>query len=106
MNAAAANQNGRHVAKNPELHRYELRMDGRVLGFAAYRERSDGVIVFTHTEIDEAYEGHGLGGRLARGALDDVHASGGSVVPRCPFIKGYIERHPEFQDLVAEPGGE
>jgi predicted GNAT family acetyltransferase len=89
------------VANNPELNRYELRVDGEVLGFAAYRLRArDGAVVFTHTEIDEAYEGHGLGGRLARAALEDVRAAGGSVVPLCPFIKGYIERHPELRDLV------
>jgi predicted GNAT family acetyltransferase len=89
-----------HVTKNSEENRYEIRDDGQVVGFAAYRPRPDGVIVFTHTEIDEAYEGQGLGSRLARGALEDVRASSGSVVPQCPFVQGYIDRHPEFQDLV------
>jgi predicted GNAT family acetyltransferase len=88
------------VTDNESLERYELRADGEVLGFAAYRLRYDGAVVFTHTEIDEAHEGRGLGGRLARGALEDVRAAGRAVVPRCPFIKGYIDRHPEFQDLV------
>jgi predicted GNAT family acetyltransferase len=88
------------VTNNESLERYELRADGEVLGFAAYRLRYDGAVVFTHTEIDEAHEGRGLGGRLVRGALEDVRAAGRAVVPRCPFIKGYIDRHPEFQDLV------
>ena len=88
------------MTDNESLERYELRADGEVLGFAAYRLRYDGAVVFTHTEIDEAHEGRGLGGRLARGALEDVRAAGRAVVPRCPFIKGYIDRHPEFQDLV------
>jgi uncharacterized protein len=89
------------VANNESLGRYELRDDeGQVLGFAAYRLRWDGAVVFTHTEIDEAHEGRGLGGKLARGALEDVQAAGGSVVPRCPFVKSYIDRHPEFQGLV------
>jgi predicted GNAT family acetyltransferase len=89
-----------HVAKNAERDRYEIVVDGQVVGFAEYQPRPGGVVVFTHTEIDESYEGRGLGGRLARAALDDVRAAGGSVVPQCPFIKGYIERHPEFQSLV------
>jgi uncharacterized protein len=92
---------GVEVEDNPELHRYEIRLDGEVAGFATYRLR-DGVVVFRHTEIDPAYEGHGLGSRLARAALDDVRASGRSVVPLCPFVKSYIDRHPEYQDLVTE----
>jgi predicted GNAT family acetyltransferase len=103
MSAAAENENApsETVANNESMERYELRADdGEVLGFAAYRLRHDGAVVFTHTEIDEAYEGRGFGGKLARGALEDVQAAGGSVVPWCPFIKGYIDRHPEFQSLV------
>jgi predicted GNAT family acetyltransferase len=102
MSAAADNDNtpAETVTNNASLGRYELRADGAVLGFAAYRLRHDGAVVFTHTEIDEAHEGRGLGGRLARGALEDVQTAGRAVVPRCPFIKGYIDRHPEFQDLI------
>jgi predicted GNAT family acetyltransferase len=88
------------VTNNADLSRYEILDEGHVVGFAEYRTRPDGTVVFTHTEIDEAYEGRGLGGKLARAALEDVRASGRPIVPRCPFIKGYIERHPEFQDLV------
>ena len=47
--------------------------------------------------------GHGLGGTLVRGALDDVRARGGSVVPLCPFVRGWIDRHPEYQDLLSAP---
>jgi uncharacterized protein len=87
------------VQNNAERHRYEIRADGEVAGFAAYRMR-DGAVVFTHTEIDEAYEGQGLGSALAKAALDDIRASGAAVVPLCPFIKGYIDRHDEYADLV------
>ena len=102
MSAAAQNEDtpDETVADNPALNRYEIRADGQTLGFAAYQKQADGAVVFTHTEIDEAYEGHGLGSRLARGALAGVRAEGRSVVPLCPFIKGYIDRHPEFQSLV------
>ena len=56
--------------------------------------------MFTHTEIDPDAEGSGLGGTLVRGALDDVRQKGGRVVPRCSFVRGWIERHPEYGDLV------
>jgi predicted GNAT family acetyltransferase len=88
------------ITNNAAQNRYEIRLDGSLAGFAGYRLRKDRVI-FTHTEIDPSYEGHGLGGLLAVGALDDVRASGLMAVPLCPFIKAYIDKHPEYQDLVA-----
>lgn len=89
------------VRDNPDQNRYEAVLDGEVAGFAQYRRTGDG-LVFTHTEVDDAYEGKGVGSALARGALDDVRAGGhGPVVPSCPFIKGWIEKHPDYQDLVA-----
>ena len=57
-------------------------------------------VIFTHTEIDPAFEGRGLGGQLARAALDDVRARGEHVFARCEFIKGWIEKHPDYQDLL------
>jgi uncharacterized protein len=88
------------VVDNPAQGRYEVRVDGALAGFAAYRDEGDR-LVFTHTEVDDAYEGQGLGGRLAAGALDDVRRRGLLVVPRCPFIRAWIERHPDYADLVA-----
>lgn len=89
------------VADNTELSRYEARIDGAVAGFAKYRRRP-GRIIFTHTEVDPAFEGSGVGGVLARGALDAVRADGSlTVVPLCPFIRAWIERHHDYQDLVA-----
>jgi predicted GNAT family acetyltransferase len=88
------------VEKNESEHRYEAYVDGERAGFAAY-ELDDKRIVFTHTEVDDRFEGHGVGSRLARGALDDVRAEGTHrVVPRCPFIKDWIDKHPDYQDLV------
>jgi predicted GNAT family acetyltransferase len=81
-------------------HDYEITVDGRHAGLAAFVERP-GVVVFTHTEIDDAFEGQGIGSALARAALDDVRARGLKVDPRCPFIKAWIERHPDYQELVA-----
>ncbi|GGT48874.1 GNAT family N-acetyltransferase [Actinomadura citrea] len=87
------------ITDNAERGRYEIRVDGDLAGFAEY-ERGEGAVVFTHTEVDSAFEGKGVGSALARGALDDVRAKGRSVVPLCPFIKKWIGRHPDYQDLV------
>ncbi|MFC5753975.1 GNAT family N-acetyltransferase [Actinomadura rugatobispora] len=89
----------KEVTDNAEAKRYEVRVDGEPAGFAEYRLRP-GKIVFTHTEVDGAFGGQGVGGALARGALDDARAKGLAVVPLCPFIKGWIEKHPDYQDLV------
>lgn len=88
-----------HVADAPDEHRYELRTGDAVSGFAAYRLR-DGVMTLTHTEVDPSLEGQGGGSRLARFALDDARARDLAVVPSCPFISDWIERHPEYTDLV------
>ncbi len=84
----------------PEADRYEIRDGDRLLGLAAYERRGDQV-VFTHTEIDPQAEGSGLGGKLVRAALDDVRGRGERVVAQCSFVRGWIERHPEYGDLVA-----
>ena len=77
------------VQDNPPESRVEGRVDGELAGFAAYVDR-DGARVFTHTEVAPAYGGRGVGGAIARGALDGARAAGRSVVPQCPFIKGWI----------------
>ena len=87
------------VTDAPEQARYEARVDGAVAGFAAYRLRGDR-IVLTHTEVDPAYEGKGVGSALAKVALDDVRARGLTAVVQCPFIAAYIRRHPEYADLT------
>jgi hypothetical protein len=85
---------------NPEQHRYVAELDGEVAGFAEY-QLTDELVVFTHTEVDEKFEGKGVGSTLARFALDDVRAEGTrKVLPLCPFVKGWIGKHPDYQDLV------
>ena len=91
------------VRDAPEQSRYEIRDGDRVLGLAAY-ERDGNTTVFTHTEVDPDAGQDGLGSTLVRAALDDVRSRGGSVVPRCSFVRGWIERHPDYADLVAAPG--
>lgn len=88
------------VTDNPDESRFEASVDGELAGFAAY-ELADDLIVFTHTEVFDAFEGQGVGSALARGALDAVRADGTrKVLPRCPFIRRWIEEHPGYQDLV------
>jgi len=88
------------VRDNPDEARYEIRADGELAGFARYR-LDDGQITFFHTEIHPEHEGVGLGGQLARGALEDARARGLTVVPVCPFIADYIAHHPdEYLDMV------
>jgi predicted GNAT family acetyltransferase len=88
------------VTDNPGQSRYEAHVDGELAGFAAY-DTADDVIVFTHTEVFDAFEGKGVGSALARGALDAVRADGTrKVLPRCSFIRGWIAKHPDYQELV------
>lgn len=88
------------VRRRPDLHRFELELGGELAGFITWRER-DGVLDLLHTEVDERYEGRGLGGQLVRGALDDVRAQGGRIVPSCSFVAAWLKRHPDYADLVA-----
>ena len=79
--------------------RYEAKIGGKLAGFVEY-ERRDGKIIFPHTEVDDAFEGRGVGSALARTALDQAKANGEAVVPLCPFIAGYIDRHDEYATIV------
>jgi predicted GNAT family acetyltransferase/glutaredoxin len=88
------------VVNVPEASRYELRAGEQLLGEAAYHRRGDR-IAFTHTEVDEALEGRGFASRLVEAALDDARGQGLEVVPLCPFVASFIDRHPEYQDIVA-----
>lgn len=89
------------IADAPERHRYELLLGGAVAAYAEYNLLAHAVL-FTHTEVLPAHEGQGLGSKLARFALDDVRGRGLKVIPACQFIAGYIRKHREYLDLVAE----
>jgi predicted GNAT family acetyltransferase len=86
------------VRNNEAESRFELEEDG-ALAYASY-DLSDGAIAFTHTIVPKEVEGRGIGSRLIRAALEDARERGLKVVPLCSFVRGYIERHPEVQDLV------
>jgi predicted GNAT family acetyltransferase len=88
------------VRDNPGLSRFEAYVDGRLAGFSAY-ELTDGVITFTHTEVDDAFEGRGVGSALVRWELDRVRADGDRRVrPLCPFVRAWIDEHPDYADLT------
>jgi predicted GNAT family acetyltransferase len=88
------------VTRNEDALQWEARLGDELAGFAAYH-LTDELIVFTHTEVEPKFEGRGVGGALARAALDEVAAEGTrKVMPLCPFIKAWIQRHPDYMRLV------
>ena len=89
------------VVEVPERSRFEIHVDGRLAGFAQYRLTRPRLIVFTHTEVDDAFEGRGMGSTLVRAALDTARHRGLAVRPDCPFVSAYVARHPDdYLDLV------
>jgi predicted GNAT family acetyltransferase len=80
------------VTRNADASRYEIRTDDVLAGFAEYDQRH-GSIRFTHTEVDPAFQGQGLAGKLAQAALTDAAKSGAAIVPLCPYIAKYLETH-------------
>jgi predicted GNAT family acetyltransferase len=88
------------VRNNTELSRYELEVDGELVGIADYRV--DGTaVVFPHTEIRPSLRGQGLAAALIRAALDETRAAGQTVVPQCSYVADFIASNPEYRDLVA-----
>ena len=88
------------VVDNKERKRYEARLGGALAGILAYVV-ADGVAVMPHTVVEPRFEGRGIGGKLAKAALDDARERGLKVAPRCWFVASYIEKNPEYADLVA-----
>jgi uncharacterized protein len=86
------------VVNNKAHHRYELTVDGHLA--ATYYKLSGDAITFVHTEVPSELGGKGIGSKLVKGALDQVRSEGLKVVAECPFVKGYIDKHPEYSDLL------
>ena len=87
------------VRRDEQRSRFEIRVGDELAGFAVYRLHGD-VADFTHTEIDDAFEGRGLGSRLIRAALDETRAAGQQVLPHCPFVRAFIAKHADYVELV------
>ena len=91
------------VTDNTARHRFELDVDGTT-AVIVYRPAGDGVLELVHTEVPESLSGQGVGSRLVKGALDMIRARGTRVIPSCSFVAAYIQRHPEYADMVAARG--
>lgn len=92
------------ITDDIDARRYEARLGGELAGFVEYRLVSRRRILL-HTEVLPAYGGRGVGASLARHALDEARAAGGRVTVKCPFIRAWLERHPEYADIVTpDPG--
>ncbi len=89
----------KRVVDNTQAHRFEIFVADDIAGYAEYRSE-DGSVAFTHTVVEPRFEGQGIGSALASSALDAVRDAGGLVLPYCPFIRSYIQRHPAYLDLV------
>jgi predicted GNAT family acetyltransferase len=87
------------VTDDPDRSEFEIALDGERVGHAAYK-RSRSLIAFTHTEISPEHGGKGLAGTLIAAGLDAARADGLAVLPFCPFVRAYIEKHPAYLDLV------
>lgn len=87
------------VRHDEARRRFELEEEGAV-GFLTYMLQEDR-IVFTHTIVPPELEGRGIGGRIVKTGLEHARAQGLKVVPQCSFVRGYIERHEEYRDLLA-----
>ena len=86
------------VRDNTAESRFELDVDGHTV--IAYYQLSPGTITFTHTEVPPALAGHGVGSRLAKGALELARAQKLKVVAKCPFVAAYMGKHPEYLNLI------
>lgn len=85
------------VIHNPDKKRFEIHLDGELAMVEYLLNKTN--IIFTHTEVPVAYEGQGIGKILAEYVLNYAKEQGYKVQPLCPFIKAYVQRHPEYQDI-------
>jgi predicted GNAT family acetyltransferase len=90
------------IADNPSASRFQVTVDGELAGYAAYHDGRAGR-PFTHTEVAAEYEGMGLASQLIRYALEEARAAGRKVLPFCPFVRSFVEGHPDYLDLVETP---
>jgi predicted GNAT family acetyltransferase len=87
------------VEDAPERERFEIYDGDHLAGFTQYRMNGD-LMAFMHTEIEPAFEGRGMASQLIRSALEDARSRGLEVLPFCPFVNGYIQRHQEWADVI------
>jgi predicted GNAT family acetyltransferase len=92
---------GVDVRDNAAESRYEIVDGDELAGYLEYHDHN-GRRALNHTVVEPAYEGKGVGSALVRGVLDEARSAGLAILPFCPFVRSYLERHPEYVDLVPE----
>jgi predicted GNAT family acetyltransferase len=100
---ALTDKTGAPVTVTKESDKFTVSVDGKAVGLTAYADEGHSR-VFPHTEVDDAYEGRGLATIVIGEALAQTRAEGLRVVPMCPTVAAYVERHPEYADIVDRPG--
>lgn len=86
------------VVHDGNIKRFHVNVEGQ-MAFTQYRQEGD-LMVIEETQVPPALEGRGIGGALAKAALSYARANKHQVRVECSFVQGYLERHPEYQDLV------
>lgn len=85
----------------PEQERFEARDEtGQMTGYLAYQVTGS-IAAYVHTEVKPEFEGKGIGSQLARAAMDDARAKGRTVVPICPYLLQWLDKHAEYEGIVA-----
>ncbi len=87
------------IVRNPDRNRFELVHDGAVIGTLAYSYDGD-VTVLERIEVDEKYSGQGLAGEFTEAVLSSMRLNEEAVLPQCPYVRGWILKHPQFRDVV------
>ena len=87
------------IVQNEEARQFELSLDNRTAK-VTYVMLSPTTIIYTHTMVPFSLKGQGVASALARHVLDYARENNLNVIPQCPFIRSYIESHPEYDDLV------
>jgi uncharacterized protein len=87
------------VKNNEELSQFEAELDGEK-ALVGYSKESDGTLNLVHTEVPAKFQSKGFGSELVKQTLEQIKAAGNKIVPSCPFIAAYLERHPEYESLV------
>ena len=88
------------LSHNPAAQHYEAKQGGQIVAFIEYRDAASARLL-THTEVNPDLEGQGVGSQLVKFALEEIKSSGASLVPMCPFVAAYVQRHREYAELVA-----
>ena len=89
------------ISNRQERHQYELDIDGKLAAWIHYRMRGEDTIELVHTEVKPGHEGQGLASKIASFAFDDARSRGLKVIPTCTYLQNFLQRRPEYQDLLA-----